>query len=108
MSNTIQISFANETHSIEDWAKITGFSESVIRKRYHAGWTPREILTTVPQGKMNKRANMFKSMVKKKVEEERAERYFQERKKMVKEGLCPQVGGKTTMVRTGSGVRFGS
>ncbi len=39
-----KITFDGETHSINEWAKITGISIGKIRYRYESGKTPKEIL----------------------------------------------------------------
>ncbi len=39
-----KITFNGETHTIKEWAEITGISETKIRYRYEAGKTPEEIL----------------------------------------------------------------
>lgn len=42
--NTPHIECHGETHTIPEWSKITGISEAVIRKKFHAGWKMERIL----------------------------------------------------------------
>lgn len=43
-TNNIQITYNGLTQTASEWAAILGISASTIRSRFHAGWTPNEIL----------------------------------------------------------------
>ena len=47
-----RISYSGETHCLIEWAEITGISYPAIKARYHAGWTPKQILT-IPVSRSN-------------------------------------------------------
>lgn len=40
-----RLTFNGETHSVQEWADITGLSRSTIRGRMNRGWTIEEALT---------------------------------------------------------------
>lgn len=44
---TRRVTFHGETHTLTEWAQITGIPRRTIRYRYEAGKTPEEILNTV-------------------------------------------------------------
>lgn len=44
-SRTINLTLNGETHSISEWAEITGIKAATLYKRYHLGWSTQSILT---------------------------------------------------------------
>jgi len=44
-SNTLYITYNGETHTISEWAEITGINRSTLNNRYYKGWTIESMLT---------------------------------------------------------------
>lgn len=44
-SRSINLTLNGETHSISEWAEITGIKAGTLYKRYHLGWSTQNILT---------------------------------------------------------------
>lgn len=109
MADPITITYCSETHTIPKWAEITGLSESCIRKRMKDGWTPKEILTTVPQNKAGERIQRLIHRKEQKEREEFDAKDWEDIKERVKNGECPQRYADThgAAVRCSSGCRFG-
>jgi hypothetical protein len=38
------MTYQGETHSISEWARITGVFKETLRYRFYQGWTPEEVL----------------------------------------------------------------
>lgn len=46
-ANTRRVTFQGQTHTLTEWAEITGIPRRTIRYRYEAGKAPEDILNTV-------------------------------------------------------------
>ena len=44
-SNTLYITYNGETHTISEWAEITGINRSTLNNRYYKGWSIESMLT---------------------------------------------------------------
>ena len=44
-SNTLYITYNGETHTISEWAEITGVNRSTLNNRYYKGWSIESMLT---------------------------------------------------------------
>ena len=47
-TTNILITYENITHTLKEWAEITGIKVGTIQKRYHSGWNTKDILTIQP------------------------------------------------------------
>lgn len=45
-TNTNYLTYNGETHTITEWAKITGINRSTLNNRYWRGWSVEDILTS--------------------------------------------------------------
>lgn len=44
-TNTYHLTFNGETHTITEWAKITGINRSTLNNRFNRGWSVEDMLT---------------------------------------------------------------
>ena len=44
-SNTLYITYNGETHTISEWAEITGINRNTLNNRYYKGWSIESMLT---------------------------------------------------------------
>ena len=51
----ILLRYKGETHTLKEWAKITGVPEVTIRGRYRSGWGVKDILETPKRQKKEKK-----------------------------------------------------